>query len=117
MLGVPVLVAFGGGTAPSTAPTLDWNDVPGALTYTLEYADNAAFTVNAVTVTGISVSQFTFATPPPDGTFFWHVKSVDGSIESVFSTADSFVKIPTFTQTAVILLALAMAAYVVWRLR
>ena len=40
-------------------PTLEWNDVTNAISYTLEYADNAAFT-NSTTVTGLTTSQYTF---------------------------------------------------------
>ena len=75
-VGIPVLTAFAGATAASTAPTLDWSDVTDAVTYTLQYANDGAFTVNPVTVTGITTSQFTFPAPLADGTYFWRVKTI-----------------------------------------
>ena len=114
-LAAPTLTVFSGVTLPTTAPTLDWSDVTGATSYTLQYASDAAFTVNDVTVAGLAVSEYTFSTPLADGTYFWHVRAL-GS-ESDYSATDSFAIIPTFTQGAVILLALAMAGYMWWRLR
>jgi len=115
-----VLVDFSGLSAPPFTPTLDWNDVANAASYTLEYAENVGFT-GATTVTGLTVSQFTFPSPLADGTYFWRVNAVAANASEIaFSSVDSFVIIPTFTQWTVILLAFAMMGYLVlrqWRTR
>ena len=114
IIAVPTLVPFNGSTASGFTPTLDWNDAANAVSYTLEYADNAGFT-GSTTVPGLTLSQFTFGAPLVDGTYFWRVKSVAAdAAESAFSSADSFVIIPTFTEWTVMLLAMAMAGYLVW---
>ncbi len=91
----PVLTTFGGGTTPSTTPVLDWSDVTGATSYTLEHAENADFTSSTV-ITGIAESQFLFTEALEGKTVFWHVKAVGSGGESSFSAADSFVLIEVY---------------------
>ena len=113
----PTLVDFVGLSQPPFTPTLDWSDMAGAATYTLEYANNAGFTGSTLE-TGIAVSQFTFSTGLAQETFFWRARGVGaGGEQGAFSTSDSFNIIPTFTEWVMILLALVMAAYVLFRLR
>ena len=61
------------------------------------------------------MSEYTFPTILADGTYYWHVKAI-GS-ESAFSTTDSFVIIPTFSQWTVIVLALTMGLFLWWRMK
>ena len=111
---VPVLVGFSGATQPTKAPSLDWSDATGAISYTVEWANNAGFT-NSTTATGLTTSTYTFPTRLADGTYHWRVKSVGaGGLESSFSATDTFVIIPAFGPWTVILPALAMIAYIVW---
>lgn len=115
-LAAPALVKFGGGTTDNATPTLDWNDGVGAVSYELVYADNMSF-VSATVVSGLKVSGFTFPQALADATYFWNVKVVGTAIQSAMSSTDSFAVIPTFAQWTVMLLALAMAGYMVWRMR
>ena len=55
----PEPVALSGTVFESNeTPTLEWSDVPGALSYTLEYADSPDFE-NSTTIAGIPISQYT----------------------------------------------------------
>ncbi|MFC1526204.1 SBBP repeat-containing protein, partial [Candidatus Latescibacterota bacterium] len=111
---VPVLLALSGATQPTNVPTLDWGDAAGAASYTLEYADNAGFT-GSTTVSGLAASAHTFPAVMADGTYWWRVKSVGaGALESGYCASDSFVIIPTFTESTMAALACAMAAALVW---
>lgn len=112
-LSAPALVTASG-TAfqrPATI-TLDWSDVSGATSYTLEYAGNAGFT-GSTTVAGIGTSQYSLPALV-DGTYYWRVKAVGAGGESSYSSASIFGVIPTFEEWTVILLASAMIAYGVW---
>ena len=115
LLPPPVLIPFNGATQEGFTPTLDWDDVDGAVSYTLEYADNASFNGTTV-ISGITESQYTIPTPLTDGTYYWRVKAIaaDGT-QSSFSTSDSFVIIPTFTEWTALLLAIGMIGYLFWR--
>ena len=97
-------------------PTLEWDAATGAVTYTLEWADNASFTGSTV-VTGIAGTQYTMPQALADGTYYWRVKTVGASTESAYSGTDSFVIIPTMEGWIAALLALAMAGYAVCRRR
>ena len=55
----PVLVDFAGLTNLPYKPTLEWNDVNNAVSYTLEWSNDAAFTISTI-ISGISQSQYTF---------------------------------------------------------
>ena len=109
----PVLLALSGATQAGFTPTLDWNDVTGATTYTLEVANNAGFSESTV-VAGLTSSQYTFSTRLADGVYHWRVKAVGPCVQSNFSSADTFVIIPAFGKWTVPLLALAMIGYMVW---
>lgn len=111
--GVPVLVALSGTTQEGFTPLLDWEDVAGAQSYTLELADDALF-INSTEVTDITASQHTIDSPLMDATYHWRVKTVaSGGAESAFSGADTFVIIPTFATWVYLALALT-AASLVW---
>ena len=110
-LAVPVPVPFSGASTTDFTPTLDWNDAAGAVTYNLEWADNGAFASSTV-ITNLATSEYTFTVSLADGTYFWRVQSVDASNNtSAYSTADSFVIIPTFAEWTAIFVAAAMLLY------
>ena len=82
-------------------PTLEWNDVAGAVTYTLHYSGQSDF--SAVTeVAGLTESTYTPTSVVSDGSLYWQVRAVgaDG-ISGWWSWTDSFV-IDTGASTAVI---------------
>ncbi len=92
--------------AGGMAPALDWDDVPGASTYALEYADNSGFT-GLTSVTGLSSSAYTLPGPVADGTWYWRVYAVNGTT-SAASSVVSFLAIPLCDPAALALLAAAM---------
>ena len=117
LLAAPILVDFEGLTTMPYTPTLEWNDVNNAVSYTLEWSNDAAFTTSTV-VSGITQSQYTFSEQLALDTYYWRVKTIDADgEESAYSGADSFVIIPTFTEWTVVLLGMTMMGYLVWRLR
>jgi hypothetical protein len=110
----PVLAPFSGTTLNTFIPTLSWSGVSGATSYTIEYANNASFT-GSVTVTGLTLTSYTFTGPLTDGSYFWRVTAVgSGGSTSTQSSTDSFVIIPTFTEWTTLFLAMGMIGYVVW---
>ena len=100
----------------SMKPFFDWDDVPGATSYTFEFADNSAFTTSEFRF-NLPASEIDLGLNFLDGTYFWRVKASDGTNETAYSATASFVIIPTFDRWAVVLLALSMMGYVVWRSR
>ena len=57
-------------------PSLDWDDVTGAATYTLQYSGQSDFSVKTE-VTGLTESSCTISPALSDGTWYWRVKAVD----------------------------------------
>ena len=126
---VPVLITFDSAVfQDNNTLTLDWNNVPGAGSYTLEYARNPEFK-NPTTIAGITHSQYTFGraeSPAIDGTlstvrldaslYYWRVKTVGQNAESRFSPADSFVIESGFPTWTIVLLGAGLAAYMAWQI-
>jgi len=72
-------------------PSLEWDDVTGAATYTLQYSDQSDFSVNTE-VTGITESNYTIPSALSDGTWFWRVKAIDAEgTAGWWSWTDDFV--------------------------
>ena len=113
-LAVPDPVLLAGVTQQGQTPTLDWDDVAGAASYSLDYSTDAFFAA-PTEVTGIGSSEYTFPGRLLEDTYYWRVKAVAaGGTESGFSNTDSFVIIPTLAEWAMILLAATMLGYGVW---
>lgn len=93
--------------AGGQVPAFDWDDVPGATSYTLVYADNSAFT-DSITVTGLTGSNHTLSNSVADGTWYWRVFASNGSTTSAASSTASFTAIPLFDTIASLLLVGAM---------
>ncbi|MFC1526570.1 DUF362 domain-containing protein [Candidatus Latescibacterota bacterium] len=110
----PMLIAYGGGATNSPKPSLDWCDVDGALTYTLEYGDDWEFT-GATSLTGLTSSFYRFPSAMPDATYYWRVMAHDATSDSAWSATDSFAIIPALERLSLFLLAAAMMGYVIWR--
>ncbi len=125
----PVLVAFDGAVfRRDTTLMLDWDEAPGAVSYTLEYADNPAF-ARSTTVTGVTASEYLLtgsANPAIDGSlspaplaggsYYWRVKAVGEGVESAFSTVDSFVLASPFPTWTLVLVGAGLAGYGVWQI-
>jgi hypothetical protein len=114
---VPVAAPFSGTTLNTFTPNISWGAVPGAINYTVEYANNVNFS-GSVEITGITNTSYTFTSPLADGSYFWRVKAVgSGGVTSAPSSTDSFVIIPTLSEWTTLLLALGMFGYMVWHHR
>ncbi|MEM4204720.1 MAG: M4 family metallopeptidase [Candidatus Methanomethylicaceae archaeon] len=77
------LTPGGGGTIGTLTPTLDWGDVTGAASYTVQISISPTFATLLKNVT-VSSSTYTLTTPLPAGkTIYWRVRtnSVNGSSE------------------------------------
>ncbi|MBK9452900.1 MAG: hypothetical protein IPN95_26455 [Bacteroidetes bacterium] len=69
--------------------TLDWNDATDAASYQWEYATNAGFTVGLVSGTSGSSNQ-NIGPLTAGTTYYWHIRSVNSSGNSVYSATWSF---------------------------
>lgn len=86
----PTLTAVADIEDPNGVPALDWSDVEGAAEYTLDYATNGSFS-SATSVTGLTVSEYTFTSAPGSDTYYWRIRAVgSGGNESESSSADTF---------------------------
>ena len=86
---VPTLVPHPDPTNDNT-PTLDWNDITGAVKHRIQIDDNSGFSSPIVDDSDVSVSTYT-TSASPDGTYFWRVNSIDAAgNESNFSGVDDF---------------------------
>ena len=75
----------------STIPTLSWNPVLGATSYSIEVATDAGFTNVVVSQTGITSTFYTVIAPLTSGAVhYWHVSSTNTGGTSAYSTAWSF---------------------------
>ena len=74
-----------------TTQTLEWNDVTGASTYTMQYSAQSDF--NTYTeVTGLAESSYTISNPLSNGTWYWRVKAFDiDNIAGSWTSSDSFI--------------------------
>ena len=114
-LPTPVLVGFTGSSFdPNATPDLDWGDVAGASTYSLQYATQSDFS-DSTEVTGLTASVYSFGGKLGDDTYYWRVRAFGSGTASVFSSSDSFAIIPVMGVGVALLLALTMAGYLLWR--
>lgn len=74
----------------TNTPTLTWNRVTFATTYTVQVAKTNTFAAGTIVfTTPINASQLSFQTPHLDnGTYYWRVSANGGA---TWSTSDSFV--------------------------
>ena len=69
-------------------PTLSWNSVTNATSYTLQYSTSASFATNTQSVTtslSSNISGLSYNT-----TYYWRVKAFDGTAFSAWSAVRSF---------------------------
>jgi len=83
------------GTNIPPAPTLDWKDVTGASSYTVQVATDSRFTNIVASMTGLTTSQWT-VTPALAGNtkYFWHVMAVNDCGQGILSPTWSFTTQP-----------------------
>ncbi len=83
-----------GTTIPST-PTLDWSDVTGASSYTVQVATDSNFTNIVTSMSGLTASQWT-VTPALAGNtkYFWRVMAVNDCGSGPLSATSSFTTLP-----------------------
>ena len=82
-------------------PTLEWIDVPGAVSYTLQYSEAADFEP-FTEIEGIPESRHTIGSAMPDGILYWRARAVDAEgTAGWWSWTDDFT-VDTGAPTAVI---------------
>jgi len=92
VLKAPTLLSpTSGATGQSLTPTLTWNAVTSATTYSLQVATNSTFTSVVVDVNSIGVPSYDIPGPlNPLTTYYWHVSAQNSDGTSSWSTYRSF---------------------------
>lgn len=81
-----------GATGVSLTPTLDWNDVSGASTYTLHVATDSAFSNVIINQSGLASSQYSVSSGVLSNNtkYYWRVSATNAGGTSAYSTSFSF---------------------------
>ncbi|MBA8884896.1 proprotein convertase P-domain-containing protein [Dokdonella fugitiva] len=79
-----------GAAGVSTNPTLGWDALAGAASYTIEIATDPAFSNIVATQADITTTSYAASGLNPNTTYYWHVKPTNACGEGTFSTAFSF---------------------------
>ncbi|MBK9056212.1 MAG: hypothetical protein IPL78_36550 [Chloroflexi bacterium] len=80
-----------GATNQSLQPTLTWNVVSGATSYSLQVATDAGFSNVVIAVSGLAAANYTPTTSLANNTtYYWRVLASNGSGDGAYSTAFSF---------------------------
>ena len=90
---VPVLSwPIGGATVYTNSPMLSWflNSSSVGITFELKYSTNSNMT-GATTISNLATNQITLSGLNSGTTYYWQVRSFDGTVYSAFSAAESFV--------------------------
>ena len=90
---IPVLSwPIGGATVYTNSPLLSWflNSSSIGITYELKYSTNSNMT-GVTTISNLATSQITLNGLNSGTTYYWQVRSFDGTVYSAFSAAESFV--------------------------
>ncbi len=91
VLDEPTLTAPGDGSFHNlTAPDLQWTAVTGATSYTVEIAEDNAFSVNLQTFSGINATNYIVAGLNNFTNYYWRVKAANVNGESDFSSTFIF---------------------------
>jgi hypothetical protein len=95
-----LLSPVNGATGTSLTPLLDWQDVAGATTYSLQVSTNSGFSSTVVNQTGLASSQYTV----PGGTlqnnvlYYWRVSAVNPGGQGGWSAVWNFRPAPSGLQ-------------------
>lgn len=81
-----------GSTIVEQSPTLDWSNVPEAVTYTIEIADSDLFT-NIIETDVVNNTNYTVSNILPGGTYFWRI-TTNNECGSSVSAPFNFVVMP-----------------------
>lgn len=90
----PTLLTPTNGSCVNSTPTLDWSDSTDVcgVTYDIEIASDAGFGTIVQSKSYLATSTYTVNPALTDGTYFWHVRAVDGAGNvGTYSGAFSFV--------------------------
>jgi hypothetical protein len=70
-------------------PPLDWSDVfsPSTVNYRLQVSTVNTFATTVIDVSGLTSSAYTPGAALADGTYYWHVKAIDGLLNDSGWTA------------------------------
>jgi hypothetical protein len=92
--GLVLLSPSDGATGVSVTPTLDWSDMPGAVFYDVQVAEDSTFSNPVVDITGILAitSEYTVSEDVLDSgtTYHWRVRFDDGITTSEWSEVFDF---------------------------
>jgi subtilisin-like proprotein convertase family protein len=87
---VTLLTPADGATGVATSPTLTWQAMSGAASYTVEVATDSGFTSIVATQAGISGTSYAPTGLNPNVTYYWHVKPTNGCGDGTVSATFSF---------------------------
>lgn len=92
---------IGGNFVYTVSPTLYWylNEYAVGLTYDVEYNTTGTFT-GVPTVAGVNAQYLTLTGLTPGATYYWKVRSYNGTNYSAWSAVDSFVVYSTVVASA-----------------
>jgi hypothetical protein len=79
-----------GASISDSTPHFDWSSVTGADSYEIEVDDSSGFTSPVIDTSVIS-SEYTPTTALANGTYYWHVRTVDNSVYSSWTATWSFI--------------------------
>lgn len=86
-----LLIPYSPDPTNDNTPTLDWNDVAGASTYTLQYSGQSDFS-NYTEVTNITESTYQITDALSDGVWYWRVRALDSEgVAGWWTALDDFV--------------------------
>lgn len=85
------LIPYSPDPTEDNTPTLEWWDVDGASTYTLQYSDQDDF-IGRTEVIGITESEYEVTDALSDSEWYWRVRAVDSEeVAGWWTVADNFV--------------------------
>jgi uncharacterized repeat protein (TIGR02543 family) len=94
-----VLIPYTPDPTNDNTPTLDWWDVAGARSYTLQYSIRADFSTY-IEVTSITESTYGISDVLSDGTWYWRIRALDSEgVAGWWTAADYFVVDTRYTLT------------------
>ena len=89
-LPTPTPLAPVDGVTVNSPVTLTWQPIVGAASYTVEAAQDRTFSTNSITRAGITGFSCNLDLPVAGGTYYWHVKAINGDKESAWSAPARF---------------------------
>ncbi len=91
-IGTPILISPANGAInqPLTSLVLDWQDATGGTFYEYQYGTDINFTSPAPASATTTVSTVTINGLPLNTTYYWRVRTSDGTTQSPWSTVWSF---------------------------